>query len=154
MILIFQKSIFWQKYIPNFKSLELWYQVCKKKKFLFFFRNWYQEAYNENGKLKENPSLTKAIVKTYGFQYLTIGFFPACSVCIYVNTIFEEHDLKNMISILKKKKNWRVKINQKSCVVCNVYQTSLVEEKKAFCLKYYYNFRTIMLGFTIDKQSR
>ena len=64
-------------------------------------------------------------------------------------TWFEEHDFN-----FKKEKNWRVKINQKSCVVCNVYQTSLVEEKKAFCLKYYYNFRTIMLGFTIDKQSR
>ncbi|XP_066923803.1 ATP-binding cassette sub-family C member 4-like [Clytia hemisphaerica] len=41
-------------------------------------RNWHQEAYDENGKMKANPSLMKAIVKTYAFQYLIVGFFPAC----------------------------------------------------------------------------
>ena len=50
--------------------------------FVIIFRNWYREAYDENGKMKEKPSLRKAILKTYGLQYMILGFLPAFCVSV------------------------------------------------------------------------
>lgn len=45
-------------------------------------QNWLEEAYDENGRLKEDASLMKALCRTYAFQLLMIGFLPACSEVI------------------------------------------------------------------------
>lgn len=39
-------------------------------------RNWYREAYDENGKMKKNVSLGKALVRTFGVRYMLIGLLP------------------------------------------------------------------------------
>ncbi len=39
----------------------------------YIFRAWHKEAYDTDGKLKQNASLFKALFKAYGFRYLLQG---------------------------------------------------------------------------------
>ena len=39
----------------------------------FVLREWHKEAYDENGKLKEEASLTKVIIRVFGFKYMLLA---------------------------------------------------------------------------------
>ena len=59
-------------------------------------REWNRQAYDENGKIREDASLIRAIVRVFGFKYMllaipsilavsmnsTLSFFVVCSVSL------------------------------------------------------------------------
>ena len=52
--------------------------------FNLYFREWNRQAYDENGNIRKDASLIKAIVRVFGFKYMLL----AIPSILAVSTIF------------------------------------------------------------------
>ena len=62
-------------------------------------REWHKEAYDENGRLKEEASLPKVIIRVFGFKYMLLAI-PAV-LAVSTNSLIDKKIKRFSIGLTK-----------------------------------------------------